>query len=145
MGTMRDLLTEWAKLEPEKCKIETRPNWDWREEFEDFYIAEEAGNKGEPGHGWGWRLVLTDKEPRAYHPWESEALMRIQWTVQAAIVERKWSFRTGYDSQYGFGYEAEIEAYGHTVCRSNGANLTEVLLATYLVELKNQSYDKEGL
>lgn len=129
MGQMRDLLTEWAKLEPDKCKIETRPTVDWQEEFEDFYIASEAGNKGEPGHGWGWQLVLTDKEPRGYHPWESEALMRIAWAVRDAIIERQ--FDLSIDKRDKAMWHVFVDEGTHQGWADND-NLAEALLEAYL-------------
>lgn len=109
MAIIRELLRKWAALEPEKCKLETRPNQDWHEEFEDFYIASEAGNEGEPGYGWGWQLVLTDNRPGGYHPWKSESLMRIQWAVQEAIANRKWGFTLAYDSDYEAGISSDAD------------------------------------
>lgn len=138
MATIRDLLTQWAKLEPEWCKIETRPNWDWHEEFEDFYIAGEAGNKDEPGYSWGWNLVLTDSEPEGYYPWESEALMRIEGAVQYCLQERGWGYIASYNPNYSPYWEVRVYTYGKGEAPETGSDygLTEALLSAYLETLK---------
>lgn len=135
MGAMRDLLTEWAKLEPEKCKRETRPNVDWQEEFEDFYIAQEAGNKGDPGYGQGWQLILTDKEPRGYFPWQSAALMRVEWAVQTAIVERKFNLSIDKKEQgmwHVFINDGIYQGW------ADSDNLAEALLKAYLEVIEDK-------
>lgn len=129
---MRNLLTRWAELEPGRCKRETRPNWDWHEEFEDFYIAGEAGNKDEPGHCWGWTLVLTDSEPRGFWPWESEALMRIGYAVQEATQARGWRYSLEYFPITKL-YEVKVL---HT--QGRGSSPTEAILAAYLQVLEGE-------
>lgn len=144
MATIRDLLTQWAKLEPERCKIETRPNWDWHEEFEDFYIAGEAGNKDEPGHSWGWNLVLTDSEPRGYYPWESEALMRIGWAVQYCLQERGWAYRLEYIQDTSPDSVAFWRAMVHSQLESHDGKTSDygpvqALLSAYVEALKAEA------
>lgn len=134
MSITRELLRKWAELEPEACKLETRPNVDWHEEFEDFYIASEAGNPGGPGHGWGWQLVFTDKEPEAYYPWKSEALMRIQWAVQEAVVKRNLPL----DIHYGkTAWDVFIDGYEGFAKEKE--TVTEALLEAYIDYLENNT------
>lgn len=124
--TMRQLLARWAEVEPEWCKLET-----WPDE-EACYIAAEAGNEGEPGYSQGWQRVFDTKD--GYYPWNSQALMEIQWAVQQAIVARGWRFN--------------LECYPVTgVCegvvfldlfhiRRAGGDPAEALLSAYLAALE---------
>lgn len=132
---MKELLERWAILEPDKCKRETRPNWDWHEEFEYFYIASEAGNKGESGHGWGWQLVLNHS---GYHPDDNEALGRIQWAVQQAIIAR-----SGY---FAIEYRPKEQAYRAIALNDIGVwglTPTQALLGAYLDALESEKDDNQ--
>jgi hypothetical protein len=114
METMRELLIQWSKFEPDKCE------WNGKNIFT---IQTESGAKN-----------IYDPDDLGHLD-----LAWIQWGIQEAITGHTWSYKIGYDAQYGFGHEAEIETGIHTVYRSNAANSVEALLTAYLVELKNQT------
>lgn len=77
--TMRELLRKWAELEPSRCAFETTPNLIQGEpNDEKAYVADAEKNM---------RVVFDDV---IGVPLDEDSLMRIQWAVQQAIIEREW-------------------------------------------------------
>lgn len=122
--TMRDLLERWAATEPGRCRL----NFNWKPANGDnnYYIVTQADDSE------GWQLVCSDAEPNCYFPNKNEALGRIQWAVQAAIVGRGWSFILTYNHGYKNSFYAKVCIDKENCINLSGSNLTEALLAAYV-------------
>jgi hypothetical protein len=118
---VKELLAQWAILEPTLCKRETRPNQDWHEEFENYYIKT----------GTGWQVVHIDCTGAYASIVNVEGLARIQWVTQQAIIQRQWFLEIHYTPESG--YEAIVIIPSR--CRATGysnSNMAEALLDAYL-------------
>lgn len=110
---MKKLLETWSRLEPHLCKRETN-----HEEFESYYVTMPEGQ---------W-LVYSDIYPTA--------LMRIQWAVHQAIVQKGWHLEMYYTpATYN---EAIVIIPSKTRTKVYSQNsMAEALLAAYLEALED--------
>lgn len=124
--TMRDLLTRWAAMEPDWCRLNL--NWQPANGDNNYYIATQTDDSE------GWQLVYGDAEPNCYFPGKNEALGRIQYAVQAAIVARGWYVQ----SRYVPRQKQWIASVGFTYDQV-GDSPAEVILSAYLKEIEENS------
>jgi len=112
---MRELLTQWAALEPDKHLISPISK--------DHAIL--VGNHI-------WKNIINLDEPTQLD------LAWIQWAVQQAIVARGWYFHLAY-LQYGKQYQAEAGPIRPSITYVRSDSLVEALLAAYLKALQDTS------
>lgn len=109
---MKELLAQWATLEPGLCKHE---NW------ENYYVKT----------GAGWQVVHIGRTGAYASIVNVEGLARIQWVTQQAIIQRQWFLEIHYTPESG--YEAIVIIPSR--CRVTGysdSNMAEALLDAYL-------------
>lgn len=124
---MKELLEKWATLEPYLCKRETRPNKDWHEEFEDYLLFSTETK--------AWYLVYSDSFIENYSLDKEGMLMKVQWAVQQAIVEKGWHFKLMNYPGNPITFFAKVENrdYGYSL---EDSSLTKALLIPYIKMLE---------